>query len=172
MVGKQDRDRARAIGPCREVRRRDRGEPRAARGLRRADPVGGNSSQPVHRLRQGVRDREGRRSERPLAARGRPRGGCGGEHPRRGARLPHDGQAARLSLFAQVLRTRIKMKPCAAGTCCAARCFVLGRPDMFHIGAPCVLASHSRSTPRRRTVILIRVLSLSPGFAARWLNPR
>src|SRR5688500_12427606 len=56
------------------------------------------------------------------------------------------------------LRTRCEMKPCAAGTRCAARCFVLSRPDMSHIGAPCVLAAHSRTAPRRRSVIPQRVL--------------
>ena len=54
-------------------------------------------AQPVHRLRQGVRDRQGGRVVGPLAARGRARGGRGGERPRRGARLPRDGQAARLT---------------------------------------------------------------------------
>ncbi len=58
--------------------------------------VGGDGAQPVHRVRQGVRDREDGGRERPLAARRRPRGRCGGERARRGARLPRDGQAARL----------------------------------------------------------------------------
>ena len=53
--------------------------------------------EPVHRLRQGDRDREDGCGERPPAARGRARGGRRGERPRRGARLPRDGQAARLS---------------------------------------------------------------------------
>ena len=42
----------------REVRRRDRGEPRAVRELCRADAVGRDRAQPVHRLRQGERDRQ------------------------------------------------------------------------------------------------------------------
>ena len=42
----------------REVRRRHRGEPRAVRELRRADALGGDGAQPVHRLRQGERDRQ------------------------------------------------------------------------------------------------------------------
>ncbi len=37
----------------REVRRRDRGEPRTVRELRRADAVGRDGAQPAHRLRQG-----------------------------------------------------------------------------------------------------------------------
>ena len=45
----------------REVRRRHRGEPRAVRALRRADALGRDRAQPVHRLRQGARDREGGR---------------------------------------------------------------------------------------------------------------
>ena len=35
----------------REVRRRDRGEPRAERALRRADALGRDGAQPLHRLR-------------------------------------------------------------------------------------------------------------------------
>lgn len=56
------------------------------------------------------------------------------------------------------LRTRFRMKPCAAVPAWAARCSVLGRPNTSGIGAPCVLASHSPRPPRRRTVILKRVL--------------
>ena len=59
----------------REVRRRDRGEPRAVRALRRADALGRDRAQPVHRLRQGDRDRQEGRRLGPLAARGRARGG-------------------------------------------------------------------------------------------------
>ena len=44
---------ARLPPPGREVRRRDRGEPRAVRALRRADALGRDGAQPVHRLRQG-----------------------------------------------------------------------------------------------------------------------
>ena len=55
----------------REVRRRDRGEPRAVRALRRADAVGGDGAQSVHRLRQGDRDRQGGGGLGPVAARGR-----------------------------------------------------------------------------------------------------
>ncbi len=50
------------------------------------------------------------------------------------------------------------MKPGVAGTRCAARCFVLGRAHMCHMGAPCVLAAHSRSAPRPTSVIVIRAL--------------
>ena len=80
----------------REMRRRDRGEPGAVRELRRADALGRDGAEPVHRLRQGVGDREDGLVERPLAARGRARGRGGGKRPRRGARLPRDGQAARV----------------------------------------------------------------------------
>ena len=84
-----------------EVRRRDRGEPRAVRALRRADALGGDGAEPVHRLRQGLRDREEGGRVRPLAARGRPRGGRRRRHARRGARLPQDGQAARVDILAK-----------------------------------------------------------------------
>ena len=50
----------------RQVRRRDRGQRRAVRALRRADAVGGHGAQPVHRLRQGVGDRR-RRPPRRVA---------------------------------------------------------------------------------------------------------
>ena len=67
---------AAACAPARrEVRRRHRGEPRAVRALRRADALGGDGAQPVHRLRQGGRDRQGGRRVGPLAARGRARAG-------------------------------------------------------------------------------------------------
>ena len=46
---------------------RDRGEPRAVRALRRADAVGGDRAQPVHRLRQGAP----RSSRRPRRRAGR-----------------------------------------------------------------------------------------------------
>ncbi len=68
------------------------------RALRRADALGGDRPQPVHRLRQGGRDRQGGRCVGPLAARGRARGRSRGGRPGRGARLPQDGQAARLTL--------------------------------------------------------------------------
>ena len=83
--------------PRREVRRRDRGEPRAVRALRRADALGRDRAQPVHRLRQGERDRQGGVDVGPFAARGRARGGRRGRRARRGARLPRDGEAARLT---------------------------------------------------------------------------
>ena len=79
----------------REVRRRDRGEPGAERALRRADAVRRDRAEPVHRLRQGVGDRQEGRRVGPLAARGRARGGRRRRHARRGARLPQDGEAAR-----------------------------------------------------------------------------
>ena len=54
-----------------EVRRRDRGEPRAERAVRGEHALGGDGAQSVHRLRQGVGDREGGRGVGPLAPRGR-----------------------------------------------------------------------------------------------------
>ena len=45
------------------------------RALRRADAVGGDRAQPLHRLRPRGGDRQGGGRDRPLAARGRPRGG-------------------------------------------------------------------------------------------------
>jgi len=51
----------------REVRRRDRGAARERAALRRADPLGGDGAQSVHRLRQGSGDREGSRRVRPFA---------------------------------------------------------------------------------------------------------
>ena len=87
---------ASAVAPVRrEVRRRDRGQPRDLRALRGADALRGDRAQPVHRLRQGRRDRQGSRELGPLAARGRAGRGCRRGHARRGARLPQDGQAAR-----------------------------------------------------------------------------
>ena len=62
---------ARLAAARREVRRRDRGEPRAVRALRRADALGGDGAEPVHRLRQGERDRQGGVAVGPVAARGR-----------------------------------------------------------------------------------------------------
>ena len=92
-----DRAARERVAPARrEVRRRDRGEPRAERAVRRGTLQRRDGAQPVHRLRQGVRDRQGRGRVGPLAARGRARGRRGGERARRGARLPRDGQAARL----------------------------------------------------------------------------
>jgi fumarate hydratase class II len=51
--------RRRLASARREVRRRDRGEPRGKRALRRAHALGRDRAQPVHRLRQGGRDRQG-----------------------------------------------------------------------------------------------------------------
>ena len=67
------------------------------RALRRADPVGRDRAQPVHRVRQGCGDR--RRGGRlgTLATRRRAGGRSRRGDPRRGARLPRDGQAARLT---------------------------------------------------------------------------
>ena len=89
--------RERVAAVRREVRRRDRGEPRAVRELRRADALRGDGAEPVHRVRQGVGDREDGGGERPPTARGGARGGRRGARPRQSARLPRDGEAARLS---------------------------------------------------------------------------
>ena len=72
---------------------------------------------PLHRLRQGDRDREGGDRVRPLAARGRARGRRGRVDPRRGARLPRDGQAARLEdqLWADGARRRGQGEAVAPG---------------------------------------------------------
>ncbi len=53
--------------------------------------------QPVHRVRQGRGARQGSSSDRPLATRARPRSRSRRGDSRRGARLPRDGKAARLS---------------------------------------------------------------------------
>ena len=90
--------RVRLAPARREVRRRDRGQPGAERALRRADAVRRDRAQPVHRLRQGVRDRQEGGRLGPLAARGRAGRGRRRRHSRRGARLPQDGEAARLVL--------------------------------------------------------------------------
>ena len=79
----------------REVRRRHRGQPRDLRALRRAHALRRDGAQPVHRLRQGDRDRQGSRRLGPLAARGRARGRRRRGDARQGARLPGDGGAAR-----------------------------------------------------------------------------
>ena len=116
----------------REVRRRDRGEPRAVRALRRADAVGGDRAQPVHRLRQGARDRQGGRGVGPLAARGRARGRRRRRDPRRGARLPRDGQAARIAQPSQGRASLGGQASC--GNLAVAR-----------------LRAHRRPEPRRRS---------------------
>ena len=96
----------------REVRRRDRGEPRAQRAVRREHAVRGDRAQPVHRLRQGDRDREGGHRVRQVAPRGRARGRRRRGGPRRGARLPRDGQAARLSRFPAYGQRRVGKVKC------------------------------------------------------------
>ena len=68
----------------REVRRRDRGQPRELRALRGADAVRRDRAQPVHRLRQGGRDRQGgRRARAARCARSR---GTRGSTTRRSTR--------------------------------------------------------------------------------------
>ena len=79
----------------REVRRRDRGEPGAVRALCGADVVGGDRSEPVHRLRRGRRDRQGSCRIGSVATRDSPRQGCCGGCARQGARLSRDGKAER-----------------------------------------------------------------------------
>ena len=56
----------------REVRRRDRAQPAGPRGLGRGHAGRRHRAEPVHRLRQGRRDRQGGRGLRRHAARGRP----------------------------------------------------------------------------------------------------
>ena len=67
-----------------------RGEPRGLRGLRGGHAGGRDRAQPVHRLRQGVRDRQGRRRERADAARGGAGARRGRGDARRGARPAQD----------------------------------------------------------------------------------
>ena len=73
-----------------EVRRRHRGEPGRLRGLGRGDARGRDGAQPVHRLRQGRRDRQGRVVQRPHAARGRARARRRRGDARQGARPAQD----------------------------------------------------------------------------------
>src|SRR5438876_296328 len=87
--------RDRVAPPEREVRPGDRGEPREGRALRRADALRGHRAQPVHRLRQGDRDRQGSSKLGPTVTRGRPRGRRRGRHPRQGPGLSGNGEAAR-----------------------------------------------------------------------------
>ena len=87
-----------------KVRRRARAEPGAERGVRGEHPERGHGPQPVHRLRQGDRDRQRGRRVRPLAPRGRAGGGRRGARARRGARLPQDGPPARASRTAKATR--------------------------------------------------------------------
>ena len=75
--------RQRVAAARREVRRRDRGQPRAMRAVRGAHALGRNRAQSVHRLRQGDRDRQDGSRDRSLAARGRPRSRRGGQRPTR-----------------------------------------------------------------------------------------
>ena len=76
----------------------------------------------------------------------------------------HPGEPAR-SRCQDGLRTRTKMKPCAAGTPWSARGGVLVAPVASATSAPCVLASHAPRTPRRRSAIPVRVLRSSRGLA-------
>ena len=73
-----------------EVRRRHRGEPGRLRGLGRGDARRRDGAQPVHRLRQGRRDRQGRVVQRPHAARGRARARRRRGDARQGARPAQD----------------------------------------------------------------------------------
>ena len=89
--------------------------------LRREHALGGDRAQPVHRLRQGDRDREGGGRVGPPAPRGRARGRRGRGDPRRGARLPRDGKAARLSQVPVDGRRRLDREwPCSSGWAGAA----------------------------------------------------
>src|SRR5207244_3665004 len=87
--------RQRVAALRRQVRRRDRGEPRELRALRGADALRRDGAQPVHRLRQGDRDRQGRSVIGTFPPRGRARGGRGRVRAGRGPGLPSHGQAAR-----------------------------------------------------------------------------
>ena len=65
-------------------------EPRRLRGVGRGHARRRDRAQPVHRLRQGDRDRQGRVGERPHAARGRARARRRRGDARRGARPAQD----------------------------------------------------------------------------------
>ena len=80
-----------------EVRRRDRGESRDLRALRRADAFGRGGAQPVHRLRRGQRDRQGSGLIRAIAPRGRTRARRPGGCARPGTGLPGDGKTPLLA---------------------------------------------------------------------------
>ena len=62
-------------------------------------------------------------------------------------------------------KNSIHNEHCAAGPPWTARCRVLGRARISNTSALCVLASHSPRTPRRRVVILNRVLRRSTASA-------
>ena len=78
-----------------QVRRRHRGEPRGLRALRGGHAGGRHRAQPVHRLRQGLRDRQGRLVLRPHAPRGRARARRRRGDARQGARPPQDRRGER-----------------------------------------------------------------------------
>ena len=82
----------------REMRRRDRGQPGDVRALRRAHALRGDGAQPLHRLRQGDRDRQGSGRERTLAPRRCPRRGSRRGDSGEGARPPRDGPSARIAV--------------------------------------------------------------------------
>ena len=91
-----------------EVRRRDRGQPRRLRGVRRGHARRRHRAQPVHRLRQGLRDRQGRRrraaarcarsraSTASTRRRSTPRSTCARSRPDRPRRMTAVGTDADL----------------------------------------------------------------------------
>ncbi len=81
----------------REVRRGHRGEPRAERAATPSSTLSAATAlNPYIGYDKASEIVKEAVVVGPLATRGRARGGCGGERPRRGARLPRDGQAARV----------------------------------------------------------------------------
>ena len=73
-----------------EGRRRRRGQPRGLREVGGGDARRRHRAEPVHRLRQGERDRQGGREVRRHAPRRRPRAGRRRGDARQGARPPQD----------------------------------------------------------------------------------
>ena len=141
---------ARVAPARREVRRRDRGEPRAVRALRGADALGGDRAQPVHRLRRGERDRQGSCRVGPLAARGRAR-----------ARASRGPCSTRRSTTARwQSRTTTGNRPVAVRTKtlsrhlietmerCGARRFQLDKPGIERPIYPCHEAARPGSSGR------------------------
>ena len=75
-----------------------RGEPRDECAVCGAHALRRDGAQPLHRLRQGDRDRQGSSRERTVAPRRCPRRRSGRGDARQGARLPRDGPSARISV--------------------------------------------------------------------------
>ena len=89
---------ASAVAPARgEVRGRDRGESRAERAVRRGTLSAATALNPYIGYDKGTEIVKEAAASRPLDPRGRARGGRRRVDPRRGARLPRHGEAARVA---------------------------------------------------------------------------